>query len=106
MRNVISAFAVLALVATGSVFAETATAVTGKYNNNCALGMTTGKEVKTNCEINWTDTATKETFCFGNEQARTDWSKDTANNEKLANTHWEKLSAEHHADAATGHKAS
>ena len=53
--------------------ATAALAVTGEFDNMCAMGLTAHKEVKTDCSVNATYKG--KTYCFGNEQAKADFMK-------------------------------
>jgi YHS domain-containing protein len=71
MRNAIkSAFAGAFLIG----LATAAFAATGEFDNMCAQGLTMEKSVKTDCSVN--ETYQGKTYCFGNEQAKTDFMKD------------------------------
>lgn len=72
------------LVALIAISAGSLSAQAGEYNDHCAMGMAIGKEVKTDCSIK-ADIEGK-TYCFGNEQAKTDFMKDSAGNIQKANT--------------------
>ena len=49
-------------------------ATKGEFDNMCAEGLALHKRIKTDCSVN-TEYKGK-TFCFGNEQAKTDFMKD------------------------------
>jgi len=49
-------------------------ATKGEFNNMCAEGLALHKQIKTDCSVN-TEYKGK-TYCFGNEQAKTDFMKD------------------------------
>jgi YHS domain-containing protein len=61
--------------------ATAALAATGEFDNMCAEGLALGKEIKTDCSVN--AAIDGKTYCFGNEQAKTDFMKDPKGN--LAN---------------------
>jgi YHS domain-containing protein len=66
--------------------ATAAYAVTGQFNNMCAEGLALHKEIKTNCSVN---AAYKgKTYCFGSEQAKTDFMKNPEANLKKAETYY------------------
>ncbi len=88
MRKLISALAVTLLVASTAFAADTA--AKGEYANHCAWGLTMGKQVPTDCKINWKDTAGK-TYCFSTEQAKADWAKDTKGAVAKADTEFAKV---------------
>ena len=49
-------------------------ATNGEFNNMCAEGLALHKEIKTDCSMN--ASLKGKTYCFGNEQAKTDFMKD------------------------------
>jgi YHS domain-containing protein len=49
-------------------------ATNGEFDNMCAEGLALHKEIKTDCSIN--ASLKGKTYCFGNEQAKTDFMKD------------------------------
>jgi YHS domain-containing protein len=55
----------------------------GEFGNQCAMGLTMGKNVATDCSINMKGTDGK-TYCFGNEEAKAAFSKDPEGNLKKA----------------------
>jgi YHS domain-containing protein len=55
-------------------FATAAYAATGEFDNMCAQGLAMEKSVKTDCSVN--ETYNGKTYCFSNEQAKTDFMKD------------------------------
>ncbi len=67
----------------------TAYAVTGEFNNMCAEGLALHKQVKTDCAING-DFGGK-TYCFGSEQAKTDFMKNPKVNARKAEKFYSKL---------------
>ena len=58
--------------------ATAALAATGQFDNMCAEGLALGKEIKTDCAIN--ATIDGKVYCFGSEQAKTDFMKDPKGN--------------------------
>lgn len=56
-----------------SAYAISPTKITGEYGNHCAMNMVKGQQVMTDCSVNWTDTTTHKTYCFGNEAAKQEW---------------------------------
>jgi YHS domain-containing protein len=54
--------------------ATTAFAVTGEFDNMCAQGLATGQKIKTDCSID--AQIDGKTYCFGSEQAKTEFMKD------------------------------
>jgi YHS domain-containing protein len=70
-RNYItSAFAGALLLGLGTA----AVAATGEFDNMCTEGLALHKDIKTDCSIN--TTLKGKTYCFGSEQAKTDFMKD------------------------------
>lgn len=67
-----------ALVALLALSAGSLPAQAGEYDNHCAMGMAIGKEVKTDCSIS--SDINGKTYCFGNEEAKTEFMKDAAGN--------------------------
>lgn len=93
MRKVISALAVTLLAAGTAFAADTATpgTVHGEFGNQCAYGLTMGKQVMTDCKINWQDPTTHKTYCFSSEEAKTNWAKDVKSNIAKADTTFGKV---------------
>lgn len=54
--------------------ASAAFAATGEFDDMCAMGLATGKQVKTDCSVS--EEIGGKTYCFGNEAARTEFMKD------------------------------
>lgn len=65
-------------------------AVTGQFDNMCAEGLALGKEIKTDCKVNTTFEG--KTYCFGSEQAKTDFMKDPKANLAKAEAYYSKHS--------------
>ena len=55
-----------------------ALAATGEFNNMCTEGLALGKDIQTDCSIN--ALIDGKTYCFGSEQAKTDFMKDPKGN--------------------------
>jgi YHS domain-containing protein len=72
---VTSAFAGALLLGLGTT---AALAVTGEFNNMCTEGLALGKEINTDCSVN--ATIDGKTYCFGSEQAKTDFMKNPTGN--------------------------
>jgi YHS domain-containing protein len=53
-------------------------ATKGQFNDMCAEALTMHKQVKTDCSVNGEYNG--KTYCFGNEQAKTDFMKAPAAN--------------------------
>lgn len=58
--------------------ATAALAATGEFDDMCAMGLATGKAVKTDCSVS--ESIGGKTYCFGNETARTEFMKDPQGN--------------------------
>jgi hypothetical protein len=71
-----SALAGAALFGAGGAAAEGK----GEFGNHCALGLTKGMEVPTDCSVNWQDPTTKKTYCFASEAAKKEWAADVKTN--------------------------
>ena len=66
-----------------------AIAATGEFDNMCSWGLANGKEVKTDCSVN--GTIKGKTYCFSNEQAKTEFMKNPdANLAKAVSVYGEK----------------
>ncbi|MGZ5849789.1 MAG: hypothetical protein ACXWJ4_00705 [Methyloceanibacter sp.] len=63
-----------------------ALAATGEFNNMCTEGLALGKDIKTDCSIN--ALLDGKTYCFGSEQAKTDFMKDPKGNLAKAQTYY------------------
>ena len=79
-----SAFAGALLLGLGTT---AALAVTGEFNNMCTEGLSLGKDVNTDCSIN--AAIGGKTYCFGSEQAKTDFMKDPKGNMAKAQTYYQ-----------------
>jgi YHS domain-containing protein len=53
-------------------------ATKGEFNNMCTEGLALGKDVATDCSVN--ATIKGKTYCFGSEQAKSDFMKDPEGN--------------------------
>jgi YHS domain-containing protein len=83
--------ALLKLIMAGAVIiglSMGAHAATGEYDDMCAMGVVMGKEVKTDCSIN--AQIDGKTYCFGSEDAKTEFMKDPAGNVAKANENMSK----------------
>ncbi len=63
-----------------------ALAATGEFNNMCTEGLSLGKDINTDCSIN--ALLDGKTYCFGSEQAKTDFMKDPKGNLAKAQTYY------------------
>jgi len=66
------------------LFSTAAMAATGAYDNMCAMGLALGDKVQTDCSIS--GEIGGQTYCFGNEQAKTLFMKDPKGNLAKANS--------------------
>jgi YHS domain-containing protein len=55
-----------------------AVAATGEFDNMCTEGLALHKDIKTDCSIN--TTLKGKTYCFGSEDAKTEFMKDPEGN--------------------------
>lgn len=85
MKRIAIALSMLAFLSAPAAFAATGSSVHGEYANFCAWGLINGKQVMTDCSINWKDGSTGKIYCFSSEQAKTQWSTNTASNITKAN---------------------
>jgi YHS domain-containing protein len=53
-------------------------ATKGEFNNMCTEGLALGKDVATDCSVN--ATIKGKTYCFGSEQAKSNFMKDPEGN--------------------------
>ena len=65
-----------------------ALALSGEYNNMCAMGLALGKDVATDCTIN--GQIGGKTYCFGSEEAKTEFMKDPQGNLAKAQDYFSK----------------
>ena len=65
---------VTSLVAGAALLGMSTAALAGEYDNMCAMGLALGKEISTDCSIS--GEIGGKTYCFGSEQAKTDFMKD------------------------------
>jgi len=63
--------------------AMTAAPVKGEFDDQCAMGLASGQNVKTDCSVNWTD-ADGHVYCFSSESSKEAFLKDPAGNLKKA----------------------
>jgi len=68
--------------------ATTALAATGEFNNMCAEGLAMHKKIETDCAIN--AQVEGKTYCFGSEEAKTEFMKNPQANLKKANKYYSK----------------
>jgi YHS domain-containing protein len=63
-----------------------ALAATGEFNNMCTEGLALGKDINTDCSVN--AVLDGKTYCFGSEQAKTDFMKDPKGNLAKAQSYY------------------
>jgi YHS domain-containing protein len=68
--------------------ATSAFAVTGQYDNMCAMGLASGKDIKTDCSVN--TQIQGKTYCFGNQSALTQFMADPSGNLAKAQAYYSK----------------
>jgi YHS domain-containing protein len=68
--------------------ATAAFAVTGEYDNMCAMGLASGKDIKTDCSVN--TQIQGKTYCFGNQSALTQFMADPSGNLAKAQAYYSK----------------
>ncbi len=90
MKKIIVAIATLAIASIATADTNTA-ATAGEYGGNCAMGVTMGKMVHTDCSISWKDPTSSKTYCFSSEEMKTKWAENTTSNIEKANTEYTKL---------------
>ena len=85
MTRIFSAPAV-AVALLVSLAAPAFAAAHGEFDNMCAEGLALHKEIKTDCSVN--APVNGKTYCFGNEQAKTDFMKDPSGNLAKAQSYY------------------
>ena len=73
-------------------FATAALAVTGQFDNMCAMGLAVGKEIKTDCKIN--EVIAGLSYCFADDGAKTMFMKDPQGNLAKAQSYYSKKDPE------------
>ena len=68
--------------------ATAAWAVTGEYGNMCTMGLSSGKDIQTDCSIN--SQIEGKTCCFGSKEAMTEFMKNPKENLAKAQTYYSK----------------
>lgn len=102
MRKLLTiALALSASCFTTAAFAADTSKPHGEFDNNCAMAMATGKEFKTDCSVNWKDSTSGKTYCFGNEEMKKQWSQNTSANIKKA----QEMYASKHSQGSDDHAA-
>jgi YHS domain-containing protein len=98
MKTLIKGFCVASLFVASTAFAATPT--TGEYGNHCAEGLVQGKQVATDCKINWKDSKSGKTYCFSSEEMKAEFSKNTEENIKKADAAYSKIPTDTHKRAS------
>ena len=69
-----------------------ASAADKQFGATCAYGLSEyGVEVKTDCKINWQDTASGKTYCFSKDEAKQEFLKNPEGNITKAEATYAKL---------------
>ena len=84
---IVSAFAGVLLLG----LTTAALALTGEYDNMCTMGLAMGKDIKTDCSIN--GQIGGKTYCFGSEEAKTEFMKAPEANLAKAQAYYSKKHA-------------
>jgi YHS domain-containing protein len=69
--------AILTAAFAGAMLFATA-ALAGEYNNMCTMGLASGKKINTDCSIS--SQLEGKTYCFGSQEAMTEFMKDPKGN--------------------------
>jgi len=77
IRNLLWMFGALVFVAIGLATDRIAVAAEPEFGGTCAMGLVEGKRIKTDCKINWTNDKDGKVYCFGNEDSKAVFLKDT-----------------------------
>ena len=84
---------VLALCcAPGLRAADAPAPVKGEFANSCAMGLTRGEQISTDCSVNWKADDGK-VYCFGSEDSKASFLKDPQENLRKAEQSYAKLAA-------------
>lgn len=62
-----------------------------EYGGACAMGMALGKEIKSECTVQWQNPKTKKLYCFSNEEMKKRWGENIGDNERKASATWGKM---------------
>lgn len=93
MKSISVILASLVLSAAPAFAADTHGSTTHEFDGMCATGLVMGKEVKTDCKINWTDEKTHKTYCFSSEEMKKTFAADTSTHIKKAQENYSKTHA-------------
>lgn len=90
MRKILLAGVLVSAFVAGEAFA--AAPANAEFAGWCAQNLVNGKQVATDCSINWTDEKTHKLYCFASNGLKTEWAKNTEENVKKALEHYTNLS--------------
>ena len=76
-------------IAGATLLSTAAIAGTGQYDNMCAMGLSLGKQIKTDCSIS--GEIGGQTYCFGSEEAKMTFMKDADGNLAKAGKYYKSL---------------
>ncbi len=79
-------------MSTAAISTPAMAAAMGQFDNMCAEGLVLGKKVQTDCSVN--ETIGGKLYCFGNDQAKTDFMKDPQGNLTKAEANYSKMESE------------
>lgn len=79
----------ISAIAGATLLSTAAIAGTGAYDNMCTMGLAMGKQVKTDCSIS--GKIGGQTYCFGNQEAKDTFMKDTKGNLAKASDYYKSL---------------
>ena len=79
----------IAAAAFSVALAGAAFAATGEFDGMCTQGLASGQKVKTDCSIS--SQVDGKTYCFGNEDAKTEFMKDPEGNLAKAKATYSKM---------------
>jgi YHS domain-containing protein len=86
MKRIVTTSAIVGALLLG--LGTTAYALTGKFNNECTMGLASHKIVHTDCSVNGSYKG--HTYCFGNEAAKKQFFKNPSANLAKAETFYKK----------------
>jgi len=77
-----------------------APAANGEFDDSCAMGLSEGQTIHTDCSVNWIDPDDGKVYCFSTEKSKNAFLKDPKGNIAKA----KEFLASQHASAAAGNK--
>ena len=86
MKRIVTTSAIVGALLLG--LGTSAYALTGKFNNECTMGLASHKIVHTDCSVNRSYKG--HTYCFGNEAAKKQFFKNPSANLAKAETFYKK----------------